>query len=142
MGAKQNVQLVQDVLEAVEARDEQRYAAAYADDAVVRTAGVPRSFGGVLEGRAQIVENFRRLAPGNFEVRSMFGDDVHVCVIGKLSTTFAGTKFFPGNDQPFTTYECIVYRVEGGRIREQTVYRNWLDVYVQAGLIDLAALTR
>ncbi len=31
--------------------------------------------------------------------------------------------------------------MEGGRIREETVYMNFLDVYVQAGLVPLESLT-
>jgi ketosteroid isomerase-like protein len=141
MGAKQNLELIEQHLEATRARDEDRYAAAYAEDAIVRMTGVPRSLGGVIEGRQAILDNFRNMAPGTFLVRQMFGDDSHVCVVGKLSSTFGGTQFLRGNDKPFATFECIVYRIEGGRIQEQTAYANWMDVYVQTGLIDVASLT-
>jgi hypothetical protein len=61
----------------------------------------------VTEGRQAILDNFRNLAPGTFLVRQMFADDTHVCVVGKLSSTFGGTPFLRGNDRPFTPFECI-----------------------------------
>ena len=45
-----------------------------------------------------------------------------------------------GSDREFTTYECVVFKLDAGRIKEQATYVNWLDAYVQAGLIDLAPL--
>jgi hypothetical protein len=44
----------------------------------------------------------------------------------------------PGYDDPFSTYECVVFRLEDGRVAEQTTYVNWLDAYVQTGMLDLA----
>ena len=40
-----------------------------------------------------------------------------------------------------TVSECIVYRIEGGRVAESTVYVNWLDPYVQMALVDMCTLT-
>jgi hypothetical protein len=34
----------------------------------------------------------------------------------------------------------MVFRFEDGRVKEQTAYVNWLDAYVQAGLVDLGSL--
>jgi ketosteroid isomerase-like protein len=122
------------------AGDEKTFAANYAEDAVVRMAGVPGSLGGVLDGRPQIAENFRRQMRGAFEIRQVFADDSHVCVVTKVTTTFSATQFLRGNDQPYTAFECAVYRIADGLIREQTVYVNWLDVYVQTGIVDLESL--
>ena len=58
----------------------------------------------------------------------------------KRSSALKETQFFRGNDRRFTTYQCIVYRIDGGRIQEQVSYANWMDVYVQTGLVDLATL--
>ena len=140
MEAKQSMVLVERHIEAMKARDEQTFAAHYHEEAVVRMAGVPRSLGGVIEGRQRIVENFRQQAPSAFVLHQMFGDDTHVCVIAKVTNTLEGTEFLRGSDRPFTTFECVSYRIEGGRIREQTTYVNWLDAYVQAGLVDLEPL--
>lgn len=148
MGAKkknrkrmvQQCEFIEAHLEAIRVRDESRYAAAYAEDAVVRMAGVPRALGGVLEGRESIVNDFRDEVPQSFEVRLMFADDTHVCVVAKRSSALKETQFFRGNDRRFTTYQCIVYRIDGGRIQEQVSYANWMDVYVQTGVVDLATL--
>jgi ketosteroid isomerase-like protein len=137
MGAKQNMELIEGHIEAIRARDEATYAADYAEDAVVRMAGVPRSLGGVIAGRDRIMENFQHQTPGTFEVHQMFGDDAHVCVVAKVTNTLGGTELLQGSDQPFTTFECVVYRIKDGHIREHTTYLNWLDAYVQAGLVDL-----
>jgi ketosteroid isomerase-like protein len=141
MSAKQNLELIERHMEAVRSGDEKTFAADYAENAVVRTAGVPGSLGGVLEGRQQIVENFRRQVQPVFEVRQMFGDDSRVCVVARVTTTLAGTEFLRGNDAPYSAFECATYRIVDGRIREQTVYVNWLDVYVQTGLVDVNSLT-
>jgi ketosteroid isomerase-like protein len=128
------------LLAAVRNRDEAAFAAAYADDAVVRQSGVPESLGGVLRGRSAILENFRRQDPATVDVRFMFGDDTHVCVVGKLSGIATGTETLRGNGQPFSTYECTVYTLRDGLVERQLVFVNWLDPYVQAGLIDIATL--
>ncbi len=143
MGAQENIKIVQELQQAVRDRDETRYSRLLADDAVIRVAGVPRALGGVTQGREQILANFRQQpAPtGQAEIRSIFADDNHVCAVMKVNGSFGGTQYFRGTGQPFSTYECIVYELQGGRVREQTVYMNFLDVYVQAGLVPLSSLT-
>jgi hypothetical protein len=42
---------------------------------------------------------------------------------------------------PYTTYECLVYRIVDGKVASSTAYINWLDPYVQVGLDDLGGLT-
>jgi len=51
-------------------------------------------------------------------------------------------QHFRGTGKPFSTYECIVYGLEGGRVREQTVFMNFFDVYVQAGLSTHTGMCR
>jgi hypothetical protein len=138
--AEENRAAVERLLVAVRDRDEDALAAAYADNAVVRQSGVAKSMGGVLRGRREIVENFRRQDPWDVDVRLVFGDDTHVCVVGKLSGVMTGTQTFKGNNLPFTTYECAVYTLRAGLIQEQTMFVNWLDAYVQTGMVDVATL--
>ncbi len=142
MGAQENIKVVRDLVQAARDRDEARYGQLFTEDAVIRVAGVPRALGGVSQGREQILANFRQLGPaGQAEIRSIFADDNHVCAVMKVSGPFTGNQYFKGSERPFSTYECIVYGLEGGRIKEQTVYMNFLDVYVQAGLVPLDSLT-
>ena len=140
MGDTNNLELVEQLYRALRDRDEKRYGDFYAEHATVRMAGVPRPLGGVLEGRDRIVENLRRHDIESYEVRSMFGDGANVCVIIKLSGAMVGTQFLEGNNQPYTTYECVVYQIENEHIQEQTSYINWMDVYVQTGMVDLTPL--
>ena len=143
MGSKENIKVVQDLIQAFRDRDEKRYSELLAEDAVIRVAGVPRALGGVTQGREQILANMRQQdAPqGDAEIRSIFADDNHVCAIMKVSGPFAGNQYFRGSGKPFSTYEAMVYELDGGRVREQTIYMNFLDVYVQAGLVPLNTLT-
>jgi ketosteroid isomerase-like protein len=141
MTVKQNLELIERHIEAMASGDAEIFAADYAEDAVVRMAGVPRSLGGVLEGRRQIVDDFRHQPQRAIEIRQLFADDSHVCAVVRVSTILSGTQFLRGNDQPFTAFECTTYRIIGGRIQEQTTYVNWLDVYVQTGLVELKSLT-
>lgn len=143
MGSKENIKVVQNLIQAFRDRDEKRYSELLADDAVIRVAGVPRALGGVTQGREQILANMRQQdAPqGDAEIRSIFADDNHVCAIMKVSGPFAGNQYFRGSGKPFSTYEAMVYELDGGRVREQTIYMNFLDVYVQAGLVPLNTLT-
>src|SRR5439155_2409891 len=108
MGAQDNIRVVEQLQQAVRDRDEKRYGELYAEDAVIRVAGVPRALGGVTEGREQILANFRQQpAPaGEAEMRTIFADDGHVCAVMKLNGAFNGTQFFRGTGQPFSTYEC------------------------------------
>jgi len=140
MSFESNRAVIEALLKATRDRDEAGLGAAYANDAVIRQSGVPESLGGVLRGRHDIVENFRRQDPAAVEARLTFGDDTHVCVVGRLSGITTGSERLKGNNQPFTTYECTVYTLRDGLVIEQLVFVNWLDPYVQAGLVDLATL--
>ncbi len=142
MGSQENIKVVQDLIQANRDRDEARLSQLLTEDAVIRVAGVPRALGGVTQGRDQILANLREQGPaGQAEVRSIFADDNNVCAVLKVSGPFTGSQHFRGSDRPFSTYECIVYGLDGGRIKDQTVYMNFLDVYVQAGLVPLNSLT-
>jgi hypothetical protein len=140
MSLEQNLAAIERLLTAVWERDEDAFAAAYADDALVRQSGVPASMGGVLRGRNEILENFRRQDPWSVDTRLMFGDETHVCVVGKLSGVMTGSQALRGNNLPFSAYECAVYTIGDGLIQEQTMFVNWLDPYVQAGLVDISTL--
>ena len=142
MGSQENIEVVQDLIQANRDRDEARLSQLLTEDAVIRVAGVPRALGGVTQGRDQILANLREQGPaGQAEIRSIFADDNNVCAVLKVSGPFTGSQHFRGSDRPFSTYECIVYGLDGGRIKDQTVYMNFLDVYVQAGLVPLSSLT-
>ena len=143
MGSQENIKVVQQLQQAFRDRDEKRYGELLAEDAVIRVAGVPRALGGVTQGREAILANFRQQAQlaGEVELRSIFADDNNVCAVQKVSAPFGGNQYFRGSDRPFSTFECIVYGLAGGRVREQTVYMYFLDVYVQAGLVPLSSLT-
>ena len=112
--------------------------------ATFRAAGVPAGLNGVLRGRAAIVEQLRRTGgDSSFEVKQMFGDDRNVCVVGKVTAQrFVGSEHLQGADRPYSTYECIVYRIADGKVAESTGYINWLDPYVQMGLVEASTLTR
>jgi ketosteroid isomerase-like protein len=142
MGAEENLRLIEQLQQAARENDYDRYGELLADEAVFRVAGVPAGMGGLLTGRQAIVDQFRQGA-GTFDVKKMFGDDEHVCVVGKVTAErFPGNQALRGADRPYSTYECIVYRVEDGKVAESTAYLNWLDPYVQVGLVDASALTR
>ncbi len=142
MGSQENIKTVQDLIQANRDRDEARLSQLLTEDAVIRVAGVPRALGGVTQGRDQILANLREQGPaGQAEIRSIFADDNNVCAVLKVSGPFTGSQHFRGSDRPFSTYECIIYGLDGGRIKDQTVYMNFLDVYVQAGLVPLNSLT-
>ena len=142
MGAKQSLELIEELLQVAKAQDFDRYGQLLTDDATFRAAGVPAGLGGVLNGRQAIVDQLRQTAGASrFEIKQMFGDDKHVCVVGKLTAdSYIGSQNLKGADRPYSTYECIVYRIADGRVAEATTYVNWLDPYVQVGLIDLGAL--
>jgi ketosteroid isomerase-like protein len=143
MGAKQNLEVVEELQQAARDRAFDRYGELLADNAVFRMAGVPASMGGVVTGRDAIVDQFRQTAAdSSFEIKEMFGDDRHVCVVGKVTAErFSGNEHLRGADRPYTTYECIVYDIANGRVAGSTVYVNWLDPYVQVGLVDAGGLT-
>jgi ketosteroid isomerase-like protein len=144
MGAKENLTVIEELQRAMRDRDLDRFGELIADDAVFRMAGVPATMGGVTKGRQAVVDQFREdPGGGSFETRQMFGDDEHVCVVGKVTAQrFPGNQYLRGADRPFATYECIVYRLASGKVAESTAYVNWLDPYVQTGLVDVGTLTR
>jgi ketosteroid isomerase-like protein len=139
--SKQNLDLIEAHIEAISSGDSEAFAFHYAEDALVRMAGVPLSLGGVLRGRWQIVGNFRSQPQRVLEIRQMFADDSHVSAVTKVTTILAGTRSLRGNDQPYTAFECTTYRIVDGRIQEETIYVNWLDVYIQAGMVEVKPLT-
>lgn len=146
MGAQENLKIPEAMLAAGERRDAATYGALFTEDATYRVAGVPRALGGVLQGRQQIVANVEEgwrqgNPPGEARITNVFADDQHVCWEERISDNFTGTRFFRGTGQPFTSYFCFVATIEDGRIRELREYVNFLDVYVQAGLVSLESLT-
>lgn len=143
MGAKENLELIEAYQHATREQDWDRAGSLLAEDVVFRMAGVPRALGGVSQGREAILDTLRSTGPGGaFEAKQVFGDDNNVCVVGKVTANrFPGNQFLRGADASYTTYECVVYRIEGGKIAESTAYVNWLDPYVQTGIVDVASLT-
>ena len=143
MGVEENLELIEELQQAARDRDLDRYGQLLADDATFRAAGVPAGLGGVLVGREAIVDQLRQTAgAGRFEIKQMFGDDKHVCVVGKVTAErYIGSQYLRGADRPYSTYECVVYRIAGGKVAESTAYINWLDPYVQVGLVDVKTLT-
>ena len=141
MGQNENLKLIEQLQQAARDRDYDRYGELLSDDAVFRAAGVPAGMGGVVKGRQAILEQMRQ-GGGAFDIKKMFGDDEHVCLVGKVTAQrFPGNQYLRGADQPYSTYECIVYRIADGKVAESTAYLNWLDPYVQVGLVDASTLT-
>jgi ketosteroid isomerase-like protein len=143
MGAKENLELVEELRQAARDQDFNRYGSLLAEDVVFRMAGVPGSLGGVTKGRQAIVDQMRQLSPaGSFEVKEIFGDDHHVCVVGKMTADrFPGNQYLRSAERPYSTYQCTIYRITDGKVAESISYVNWLDAYVQAGLVDVKTLT-
>jgi len=144
MAAKQNLELVEQLQQAARDQDYDRFGDLLADDAVFRMAGVPAVLGGVTTGRPAIVDQFRANAGGGrtVQIKQMFGDDKNVCVVAKVTAEgWPGNEVLRGTDRPYSTYECVVYRITNGKVAESTTYLNWLDPYVQVGLVDGASLT-
>jgi ketosteroid isomerase-like protein len=144
MGAKENLAVIEDLRQAAQERDWDRYGCLLAHNAVFRMAGVPRSLGGVTEGRDAVIAQMRQTSAvgGTVETRDIFADDNQVCVISKLTAPrFQGNDSFRAAEKPFSTFQCVVYRIDQGKVTESTNYVNWLDVYTQVGLIDPASLT-
>lgn len=144
MGAKENLQIIEGMQEAARNGNWALYAEHLADDVTFRMAGVPRGLGGVSEGRDAVVATMRQNAEttgGTFEQKDVTADDTHVCVVGKISgPRFPGNAFLRSAEEPYSTYECVVYRLDNGRVKESTAYVNWLDVYTQVGLVDPTSL--
>ena len=143
MAAKRNLELVEQLQNASRDQDYERFGDLLADDAVFRMAGVPAALGGVTTGRQAIVDQFRANAGGgSVQIKQMFGDDKNVCVVAKVTAEgWPGNEVLQGADQRYSTYECIVYRITNGKVAESTTYINWLDPYVQVGLVDANTLT-
>ena len=143
MGAKENLDVVAAMHQAARDGDYEKWGSYLADDAVFRAAGVPASMGGVTTGKQAIVELVSANTGGSFEVKDRFADDDHVCVIGKVNATrFPGNDYLQGADKPYSTYQCTVYTMADGKVAESTSYVNWLDPYVQIGLVDPSSLIR
>ena len=144
MGAKENLELIEELRHAAEDQDFERYGSLLAEDATLRMAGVPGTLGGLMKGREAIVSFARTAATGTgrFEVKEMFADDHHVCVVGKMtSDRFPGNQYLKSADRPYSTYQCSIYRIVDGKVAEWTTYVNWLDAYVQTGLVAVSSLT-
>src|SRR5262245_53908149 len=62
MGAKENVELIEQLQRAAGDLDFDRYGELIAEDATFRVAGVPAALGGVLSGREAVVEQLRQTA--------------------------------------------------------------------------------
>jgi ketosteroid isomerase-like protein len=142
MGAKENLAIIVAMEQAAQHGDFEHWVSYIADDAVWRAAGVPSSMGGVVTGKQSIMELATANAEDSLEVKDRFADDEHVCVIGKLNAEWRGNEYLRGAEKPFSTYQCTVYRIVNGKVTESTSYVNWLDAYVQVGLVDPSSFLR
>jgi ketosteroid isomerase-like protein len=141
MGAKENLAAVEQLREAITAGDRSKIDAVLADDCTMRMAGVPASMGGVVKGRDAIAAFYAGNVNNPADIKSEFADDNNVCVVTKMQgTQFPGNEYLKGGGAPFTTYGCSVYSFRDGQITEMTNYVNWLDVYVQSGVVDVGSL--
>lgn len=138
----ENLDLVRRLHKAMADRDEAAFPSFYAEKAVQRVAGVPRELGGVVEGRDAIAQNLRRHDLEWYDIKQLIGDEGSVCLIARLSGIAAGSAYFKGNMRPYTTYASIVYRIEDGKIVEETHYANWMSVFVQTGMMEVKKLLR
>lgn len=142
MAQPKSVETVRGLSQALADSDFETAAGFLGDDAVLRVAGVPRSLGGLFEGKEQIVNLWKSNPAFNFDIRKIFGDDTDVCLLQKVSAdTFQPGQYLKGSDKPFSEYQALVFRVDGGKIAEITQYTNWMSVYTQVGLLDMSALT-
>ena len=144
MGTAENIELVERLTKAKEMQDFETYAAGLAEHAVFMMAGVPEQLGGALRGRDAIIDEFRRTKGlSHWETFDMFGDDSHVCVVGKTTVErMAGTERIKGLDRGYVTDECVVYWIENGLVVKFMAYINWLSAYIQSGVLDLSTVLR
>lgn len=141
MGAKENLAAVEQLREAITAGDRSKIDEVLAEDCTMRMAGVPAGLGGVVKGRDAIANFYAGNVNNPADIKSEFADDNNVCVVTKMQgTQFPGNEHLKGGGAPFTTYGCAVYAFRDGQIAEMTNYVNWLDVYVQSGVVDVGAL--
>ena len=142
MGAKENLDLVGQLQQAARDGDFDRYGELVADDAVWRMAGVPAGMGGVTTGREAIVDLVsRNTGGGGFEIKQQFGDDEHVCVVGKVTADrFIGSQYLRSADRRWFcegVANFVTYRVLAGIVGAD-VARSYYDV--DAELAKHAAL--
>jgi hypothetical protein len=144
VGTAENIELVERLTKAKEMQDFETYAAGLAEHAVFMMAGVPEQLGGALRGRDAIIDEFRRTKGlSHWETFDMFGDDSHVCVVGKTTVErMAGTERIKGLDRGYVTDECVVYWIENGLVVKFMAYINWLSAYIQSGVLDLSTVLR
>ena len=118
MGAKENLELIEELQRAVRDLDFERYGQLLADDATLRTGGVPAGLGGVLTGRQAIVDQFRLTGgAGSVDIKQIFGDDKQVCVVGKVTAErFVGSGA-DDDDRPQRRRTCSCRSGAGVRRR-------------------------
>ena len=147
MGAHESIEVVRRMLTAARTRDAAGFIACFTEDAVLRQAGVPSTVGGMIQGRGAILDGFHAGRHLEFyreaEVRQIFADESgNVCVVRRVhAPRSAGSAFIRAGDRSYTTHDCAVYRVEGGCIRAGTLYCNWVDVFIQSGVLSPDALS-
>jgi hypothetical protein len=144
MGTAENLELIERLTKAKEMQDFETYEAGLAEHAVFMMAGVPEEMGGVLRGRTAIIDEFRRTrGSSHWKTSDMFGDDSHVCVVGKTTVEhMAGTEAIKALDRGYVTHECVVYWIEDGLVVKFIAYINWLSAYIQSGALELSAILR
>jgi hypothetical protein len=144
VGTVENLELVERLTKAKETQDFETYAAGLAEHAVFMMAGVPEDLGGVLRGRDAIIDEFRRTRGlSHWKTSDMFGDDNHVCVVGKTTVErMVGTDAIEELERGYVTHECVVYWIEDGLVVKFIAYINWLAAYIQSGKIDISAILR
>jgi uncharacterized protein (TIGR02246 family) len=140
MGAAENRRLVEDAIEAMDARDADRLAGFYAEDAVRETVGMA-----VQRGREEIRAfyemAFAAIPDARVRLLSVMTDDDGAWVEWEESgtNTGAGTHYdgnvAPGTGNSYTARVGVHDTIRNGKIAERRLFVNYLDVFGQLGLL-------
>ncbi len=147
MGHDESARIAKSAWEAWNARDFDRLASFFADDAEILLVGSGTSFRG-QDGAREFAQMWAEAFPdGQAELTKVFSDGENVTVTYTGRGTHTGTLRSPGGEIPATgrsvTLElCDVLEVRDGKIRSLHSYFDSASLLTQLGALEAPAATR
>jgi ketosteroid isomerase-like protein len=139
VSVESNLELVRGLIRAVDSKDWERVPTFFTESAIFSVPGAPGvsvTVKGIVEARRADAVAF---PDTKREIVRAFGEGDDVCVEILETATHMGPvehggAIFPPTGRQYRLRECVVYRIQNGKIAEAHVYYDPLEHMSQLGL--------
>ena len=141
MSVEENLRVVQEQNEAINARDWNRFFGTFAEGVVTHDSSLQEPLKGIEAYRAWVTPLFEAFGDFRVGIVNSFGQSDWVAAEYETEMTHTGTLVSPDGSEIPPTNKTVkvlsvdVFKIEGGKITEQHGYSDQLGFMAQLGLV-------